>query len=393
MTEKHYVSLSRPKSGIQTWRHGELPMPDWLPQHMAGGIASNGALILKTALGRVRAQSGDVVIEQNGAIWVRTIEEASEFVENLKKSSSSEITNIGPGKARQFGISGSTSRKLKRKRDDRRSADRIERPAFYSPIVGTMPTIEWLHVERLSIDSTYQRSPDNDASRRLIIHIAAKFDWRLCSPLVVSRRSDDTFVIIDGQHRWLAARRRGDIPQLPCCVFRYENAQEEARMFILANRSRKPISRLDDYFAALAAEDEDALEIQQIVADAGLKVARKESPGGSPPAGEIAFTSAIATAIRRAGAPVASAALTDMTVAFRGQKMGHGGSIFGALVKILSRPKPGFDPDLLLEVLQTQTAEQWGSHVAGLRGGDVRSTALQKMIMEAYWERATDTAA
>lgn len=78
---------------------------------------------------------------------------------------------------------------------------------------------------------------------------------------------------------------------------------------------------MDDYFAALAAEDEDALEIQQIVTDAGLKVARRESPPG-PPAGEIPFTSSIAAAIRKAGAPIASAALTDMAVAFRDQKMG-----------------------------------------------------------------------
>ncbi len=269
----------------------------------------------------------------------------------------------------------------------------MKRPPHYAPIEGTMPSIEWIHVERLSIDHAYQRSPENDASRRLIIHIAAKFDWRLCLPLVVSRRPDDTYVIIDGQHRWLAARRRGDILQLPCCAFRYESTQEEARMFILANRSRRPISRLDDYFAALAAGDEDALEIQQIVTDAGFEVARKESPASSPPAGKIAFISANATAIRRSGAPVASAALTDMAVAFRGQKLGHGGAIFGALVKILHKPKPEFDPDRLVSTLLARSADEWGRSANGLRGGDVRSTALQKMIMEAYNKPALAIAA
>ena len=44
-------------------------------------------------------------------------------------------------------------------------------------------------------------------------------------------------------------------------------------MFILANRARKPMNRLDDDFAALAAADEDALEIQQLVTDAGLGIA------------------------------------------------------------------------------------------------------------------------
>jgi ParB/Sulfiredoxin domain len=84
-------------------------------------------------------------------------------------------------------------------------------PSHPSPIVGTPPSIEWIHLDGLAIDRTYQRSTDNEASCRLIIHISAKFDWRLCGPLVVSRRPDDDLVIIDGQHRWLAAKRRGDI--------------------------------------------------------------------------------------------------------------------------------------------------------------------------------------
>ena len=63
-------------------------------------------------------------------------------------------------------------------------------------------------------------------------------------------------VIIDGQHRWAAAVRRGDLLQLPCCLFTYDNPEDEARMFIVANRARKPMNRLDDFHAALAAADE-----------------------------------------------------------------------------------------------------------------------------------------
>jgi hypothetical protein len=164
-------------------------------------------------------------------------------------------------------------------------------------------------LNRLSIDDLYQRSTDNEASRKLIASIAAKFDWRLCGSLVVSRRTDDTLTIIDGQHRWMAASRRSDIPQLPCCVFRYESIEEEARMFILANRARKPMNRLDNYFAALAAADEDALEIQQFVFDAGLRVARNTSSSAWT-SGEIAFTAAIATSsIRKFGPAITSAVL------------------------------------------------------------------------------------
>ena len=66
---------------IRIWTHGEFPMPDWVPQHMAGGIESNGTFMLATELGRARVHLGNIIIERYGAVWVRAIEEASDFVE------------------------------------------------------------------------------------------------------------------------------------------------------------------------------------------------------------------------------------------------------------------------------------------------------------------------
>lgn len=353
-------------------------MPDWVPQHMAGGIEANGTFAIETELGRARVHPGNVVIERHGRVWVRVAEDATDFIEELELSAGPAITNVGPGKVRQFGTRKEAKSALRK-----RPPKATDRHPRYSSPVGSQPSIEWIHLNRLSVDNGYQRSTDNEASRRLITSIATKFDWRLCAPLVVSRRTDDTLTIIDGQHRWLAACHRDDIPQLPCCVFRYENKEEEARMFILANRARKPMNRLDDYYAALAAADEDALEIQQLVTDAGLRIARNTSSTAWRP-GEIAFTSSIATAIRRFGPAITSAVLTNMAEAFSGQKMTHGGAIFGGLVRIMSRPKPDFDPDRLLSTLQTRTADEWGSCTAGLKGGDTRVVALRDAIMDAY---------
>jgi len=356
-------------------------MPDWVPQHMAGGIQANGTFALETELGLARVHPGNIVIERNGNIWVRAIEDAIDFVEALELSTEATIMTVGPGKVRQFGTSKGKRRSIEN------GSKSINRPQRFAPPAGSQPTIEWIHLHRLSVDNAYQRSTDNEASRRLIVSIAAKFDWRLCAPLVVARRADDTLTIIDGQHRWMAACQRDDILQLPCCIFRYENRKEEARMFILANRARKPINRLDDYYAALAAADEDALEMQQLVTDAGLSIARNTSSTAWQP-GEIAFTSSIAKAIRRFGPAITSAVLTNMTEAFPGQKMTHGGAIFGGLVRIMAHPKPDFDPDRLLSALQTRTANEWGSFTAGLKSGDTRILALHDAIMEAYCQQA-----
>jgi hypothetical protein len=383
MTHNHGVSATT-HSNIRTWKHGELPMPDWIPRHIAGGIECNGTFELETDLGHVRVHPGNIVIERCGSVWVCPIDETNNFIASIELAADPTITNIGPGKAHQFGTGGRLKGKAKsvaRKTDDRRPR--------HQPPVGSLPSIEWVHLKRLSIDSTYQRSTDNAASRRLITGIAEKFDWRLCSPLVVSRRADDTLTIIDGQHRWMAACKRDDIPQLPCCVFRYESTEEEARMFIVANRARKPINRLDDYFAALAAADEDALEIRQLVTGAGFSIARNTSAAAWRP-GEVAFTSAIANAIRRFGPVITSAALTNMAVAFPNQKLTHGGAIFGGLVRIMSQPGPEFDPDRLMIALHTRTADEWGLYATGLNSGDRRVAALHDAIMEIYDKVSAD---
>jgi hypothetical protein len=168
--------------------------------------------------------------------------------------------------------------------------------------------IEWIPVGELSLEASYQRSVDNQASQRLIASIAAAFDWRLCAPLIVSRRADGTFVVIDGQHRTMAAKLRG-MDDLPCCVFTYENPADEAKFFIAANRSRKPMNRLDDFHAALSAGDNDAHQIRQLVTDAGLSIARNTASAAWKP-GEIAFTASIASTLRKHGAAIAGRALT-----------------------------------------------------------------------------------
>src|SRR5882757_2000324 len=364
---------------IRVWQHGELPLPEWIPPHIIGNIAANGTFEVVTERGHVRVHPGNTVIERCGTVWVCPLDETPSFIKALRKNGSAALNNIGPGKASRFGSAVAS----KSNGEPATAEGMVQRPRYAAPPIGSLPSIEWVHIKRLSIDSQYQRSTENSASRRLIGNIAAKFDWRLCSPLVVSRRADEALAIIDGQHRWRAACLRDDIPQLPCCVFRYEDMKEEARMFIVANRARKPINRLDDYYAALAAADEDAIEIERIVRTAGFSISRNTSAAAWRP-GEIAFTSGISKAIRRFGVAIASEALTSLSLAFRDQKLQHGGALFGALVEILSKPVTDFDPGRLLSALRTHNADEWGQYVTGIIAGHAREVTLRGAIMAAY---------
>jgi hypothetical protein len=140
---------------------------------------------------------------------------------------------------------------------------------------------------------------------------------------------------------------------------------------------------MDDYYAALAAADEDALEIDQLVKAAGFTVSRSTSSAAWR-VGEIAFTSAISKAIRRFGVPIASAALTTLARAFSDQRLTHGGALFGALVLIMSKPGPDFDHDRLLSTLTSRRADEWSKYVTGIIGGNEREAALRTAITQAY---------
>ncbi len=357
--------------GVRNWSNDGSSIPDWVRTQMSGDPASNGTFLIVTPIGVARVP-GDVVIEHQGQLWSRPPSEVPQLMDGFEAVDALPIAAIGPGEDAQFGT------KSKAGKGRRRGG---ERKIGFRPPIGKMPSIEWVHTGELTVDQSYQRSIDNEGSRRLIASIAANFDWRLCAPLVVSRRLDSSKVIIDGQHRWAAAMRRGDLLQLPCCLFTYDSSEDEARMFIVANRARKPMNRLDDFHAALAAADEDAVEIQRLVAEAGLKMARNTSSTAWK-AGEVAFTSSIATALRRQGAAIVSAALTSLAEAYEGQSLTYGASIFGALVKLFANPPEGFAPDDLVPTLRRFDMTSLGEIVKGLSGGDSRTVAVHSAILE-----------
>lgn len=366
--------MTIPKANVpddfQTWINDGSPAPDWIQDQMTEITAPNGTFLLATRVGAARVHIGDVVVRYAGELWTTESEELSNFLAGLEAEMAATATAIGPGKTAQFGT-----------RSKHRGKRGLDRKMPYRPPVGSMPSIEWVHISELRVDQSYQRSVDNEGSRRLIASIAANFDWRLCAPLVVSRRADGTKVIIDGQHRWSAAMRRGDLLQLPCCLFSYDSPEDEARMFIVANRARKPMNRMDDFHAALAAADEDALEILRLVTEAGLVLARSTSSVAWKP-GEVAFTSSIATALRQHGAAVVSAALTSIAEGFSGQALIHGGSIFRALTKLFAHPPEGFDPDNVVPALLCYDMAGWSEITRPYNGGDARAAAVYSTLIE-----------
>jgi hypothetical protein len=127
---------------INMWANDSVTLPDWVSDHMLGIVEPNGAFLIKTALGNARVHRGHVVIVHRDAAYTCEPAETSDLVNRLRAEESIALgIAVGPGK--RLDRSGAGPAPGRRPGKRRRMA--------YSKPIGTMPSIEWVHIERLSI--------------------------------------------------------------------------------------------------------------------------------------------------------------------------------------------------------------------------------------------------
>ena len=412
--------------GVRSWINKGQNLPaDWVAPGMVGRREPNGTFLLRTKRGQQRVHVGAMVINRNGDLYSCAPAEARALVTELEEeergfthlSIEARLADRGakPKRALEADVADRTddtdeiSRRIREERaagstgagtpirparkpltplrdgDATKLKDgtnlRVRLSGFPKPL-GMPPSIEMRHPDELRIDDSYQRSIDTGPSRALIERIARGWDWRMCLPLVVSKR-DDGFYVIDGQRRHAAARMRGDIPFLPCCVAIYADVAEEAAMFVAMNRARRAINRLDDFHAAQAGGDADALAVAKLIEGAGFIVSRRTGSAAWLP-GEVAFTSAIRKERRRHGDDFVRSALSLLAAAFPGERLVAGSSVFTAVCAVMAAPPTGFTRDRLLLALKTYDMKGWATFLDQSRGGTDRAKHLKEMLLAAY---------
>lgn len=226
----------------------------------------------------------------------------------------------------------------------------------FEPIKGNPPSIEWVSVGALQIDESYQRSIETPQSQKLIVEIATNWDWRLCPPLTVSKRSDDTLYIIDGQHRWAAAKMRADIPHLPAMISRFETSIAEAKFFVAVNTARRQPSALDRFHAQCVAGDEESLAIRSIVEEIGLRVGRSNHKIHDR---EVCCVAIMRRLYRQYGAVLLQAALVDMAEAWPGEGLRCANELLPGIVLLLNGANEHFDPDEFIKMLSEREQSDW----------------------------------
>lgn len=412
------TGMTTERPAIASWiNKGTNTLPEWASAHVVGDREPNGSFLIRTRCGKEAAQArclpGMMLIERGGTVYARHPAEARSFLADLEEAERAP-SDVEASKVQVDRLESS-----ERVSEDRpiviaapptpepitfrqppvepaaavdpapvtaRKAQRTSKkpaPINPKPIRGSMPSIEWVQSDRLHVDHSYQRSIEGGPSQALIRRIGTEWDWRLCAPLMVSRRQDGLYVI-DGQHRLEGAKLRPDVPQLPCSILTYDSPADEAAMFISVNRERRAMNRLDDFHAALAAANGEALAIRQLVEDAGLSIARATSSNTWAP-GEVAFTSAIRSVRLRHGDEHVAEILRALAKAFPDEVLVGGGALFVGLSRMIAS-SDAIDRNRLFTALMKFNAEGWASMIEGMKGGTNRATAMRDALQMAYDE-------
>jgi hypothetical protein len=144
-----------------------------------------------------------------------------------------------------------------------KEVDKIDRYGW--TVENKMGKFALIDKSELSVNEDYQRAAD----KRRIFTIARNFDWISFGALAVAHR-DGKYHVMDGQHRYLAAMIRSDIPKVPCMVYETESPVVEAEGFISTNTSRKAVATIDIFKAKLIANDEEAKQIDKLLKFNGI---------------------------------------------------------------------------------------------------------------------------
>lgn len=231
------------------------------------------------------------------------------------------------------------------------------------PMVGVPPSVEQVPVDRLTVDPAYQRAIDGAASRRIIVGMVRRWDWSLCLPLVVSRRPDGSLLILDGQHRHAGAVERGDIPYLPCVIQSSLDLAGEARVFVELNTKRQRLTQGEIFAGMLAAGDELARTVSEMIAATGWNVRRTSNTAVYKPGDlECAPMLVKACANKALGENAVRFALTALRAAYPDTPVRNAATLLKALFEVFDMlAEAGIASAELIKAVGAVPPDHWQS--------------------------------
>ena len=135
-----------------------------------------------------------------------------------------------------------------------------------------MQSIERVPLNEICIEP-YQRILNNARVKR----IADNFDPARVGVLLLSKRGEHSYAIVDGQHRLCAMRQIG-LQEAVCIVVVGMSYEDEANYFRIQTRDANALSAYSLYKAGVEARDEHFLRIEAILVKNQYTVGLKAEP-------------------------------------------------------------------------------------------------------------------
>jgi hypothetical protein len=133
------------------------------------------------------------------------------------------------------------------------------------------PDLEWVALEQLRVDRTYQRNL-SERSVTLIRRIVREFDWARCRPAVGVRTDYGCVELLDGQHLATAAATHGGIEAIPVLIVEARPLASKAADFVSLNRDRVAMTPIAVFRAELASGDPVAKAVVDGLSKVGGKL-------------------------------------------------------------------------------------------------------------------------
>jgi hypothetical protein len=219
--------------------------------------------------------------------------------------------------------------------------------------------IDAIAVDDLFVDGSYQRPPDLTRAR----HMAARWDRRLAGVIEVSDRGEEAhprYAVIDGQHRWEAARLCDPAPMLVATIHEGLGVADEARLFDRINRERRRPSTWDHRRARKTSGDAGVLAIEAAVSKLGLRI------DSAPRAGNVRCTATLEKLAALGGTELVGETLKLITDVWDRQIDSFDAPVVHAIGLIQHHLGGRIDPHRLIDTLFGVTPLALKTHVAAL---------------------------
>lgn len=218
-----------------------------------------------------------------------------------------------------------------------------------------------LSVTEIFADHDYQRPLDLRRARG----IAEGWERSLSGIIEVSDRGPDSkprYAVIDGQHRWAAARLRDPAAVLVANVHTGLTARDEANLFYQIDAKRTRLTGWDRWNARRGAGDPAVLMVEDIVETAGLRI------DPAPQDGNIRCVATCEKVVKLGGRPLLESTVNVIKEVWGTRTDAYDACLVEGIAMVLWHFGTDVDVERLGDALVEVPPRQFKANTSALRG-------------------------